>query len=290
GWSPANATRMVILAEVAARTGDRNLFQEMLNDAHRASSAESPTVAWGAASVLARAAWERGDFGEAARWLSGKMAPLITPMWAWLAPLHLVSVTRVAAAAGDAGLRAAVLQGVELFEREQPAPPLLAAVTRHARGLLERDADALIAAAEELSTIQPLHCGCAAEDAGNEFTRIGRPADAIDQFNTAFDSYADHEAYADARRVARALRGLGVERRTARQPRAKTGWSSLTDAERKVIGLVADGATNAVVAQRLQLSPHTVKTHIRNAFTKLDIHSRAQLTDVVGDSDGPSRD
>jgi DNA-binding NarL/FixJ family response regulator len=56
------------------------------------------------------------------------------------------------------------------------------------------------------------------------------------------------------------------------------------------MSLVADGATNAVVAQRLQLSPHTVKTHIRNAFTKLDIHSRAQLTDVMGDSDDPSQD
>jgi DNA-binding CsgD family transcriptional regulator len=196
----------------------------------------------------------------------------------------------VAAAAGDAGLRAAVLQGVELFEREQPAPPLLAAVARHARGLLERDADALVAAADQLSTIQPLHCGCAAEDAGGQFVRVGRRTAAIEQFNAAFDCYVDHGADGDARRVARALRGLGAERRIARQPRAKSGWASLTDAELKVISLVADGATNSVVAQRLQLSPHTVKTHVRNAFAKLDIHSRAQLTDVMRDSDGPSRD
>jgi DNA-binding CsgD family transcriptional regulator len=183
-----------------------------------------------------------------------------------------------------------VLQGVELLERERPAPRLFNAVAQHVRGLLERDADALVAAADELSTIQPLHYGSAAEDAGGEFARVGRRADAIEQFNAAFDRYVDHGAYADARRVARALRGLGVERRIARQPRAKTGWDSLTDAELKVVSLVADGATNAAVAQRLQLSPHTVKTHIRNAFAKLDIHSRAQLTDVVGDSGHPSRD
>jgi DNA-binding CsgD family transcriptional regulator len=290
GWSPANAIRMVVLTEVAARSGDRNLFQEMVNDAHSALGSDSPAVRWAAASVLARGAWERGDCDEAARWLGGERAPLVTPLWAWLAPAHLVCITRVASAAGDAGLRASVLQGVELFEREQPAPRLLTAVARHVRGLLERDGDALVAAASELSTIQPLHGGCAAEDAGNELTRVGRRADAIGQLNAAFDMYADHGAHADARRVARALRGLGVERRIARHPRAKTGWGSLTDAELKVMSLVADGATNAVVAQRLQLSPHTVKTHIRNAFTKLDIHSRAQLTDVMGDSDDPSQD
>ncbi|MFL6082001.1 MAG: AAA family ATPase [Mycobacterium sp.] len=289
GWSPANAVRMVILAEVAARTGDRNLFQEMVNEAHRASSADSPSVAWAAASVLARAAWDRGDFHDAARWLSGEMAPLITPLWAWLAPAHLICITRVASAAGDAGLRASVLQGVELLDRERPAPRLFTAIAQHVRGLLERDADALVAAADQLSTLQPLHCGCAAEDAGSELTRVGRRADAIDQFNAAFDSYADHEAFADARRVARTLRGLGVERRIARQPRDKTGWGSLTDAELKVVSLVADGSTNAAVAQQLQLSPHTVKTHIRNAFAKLDIHSRAQLIDVMGDSGRPSQ-
>jgi DNA-binding CsgD family transcriptional regulator len=290
GRNPANAVRMVVLAEVAAHTGDRNLFQEMVNEAHGASSSDSLSVAWGAASVLARAACERGDFHEAARWLSGEIAPLITPLWAWFAPAHLISVTRVAAAAGDAGLRARVLQSVELLEREQPAPRLFAAVGQHVRGLLERDADALVAAAEELSTLQPLHCASAAEDAGGELAHDGRRADAIDQFNAAFDIYADHDAHADARRAARALRELGVERRIAKQPRAKTGWGSLTDAEVKVISLVAEGATNAAVAQRLQLSPHTVKTHIRNAFAKLDIHSRAQLTDVIGDSGPPSRD
>jgi DNA-binding CsgD family transcriptional regulator len=90
--------------------------------------------------------------------------------------------------------------------------------------------------------------------------------------------------------VARTLRGLGVERRIARQPHNKTGWGSLTDAELKVVSLVADGATNAAVAaQQLHLSPHTVETHIRNPFAKLDNHFRAHLMDVMGDSGRPAR-
>jgi DNA-binding CsgD family transcriptional regulator len=86
------------------------------------------------------------------------------------------------------------------------------------------------------------------------------------------------EAIADARRVGRELRRRGVERRIVAQPRAKTGWDSLTDAELKVINLIAEGATNRSVAQQLHLSPHTVKTHLHNAFAKLGITSRAQLT------------
>ena len=69
-----------------------------------------------------------------------------------------------------------------------------------------------------------------------------------------------------------------MERRIVAQPRAKTGWDSLTDAELKVINLIAEGATNRTVAQQLHLSPHTVKTHLHNAFAKLGITSRAQLT------------
>ena len=81
------------------------------------------------------------------------------------------------------------------------------------------------------------------------------------------------------------MRRLGVERRIVSQPRAKTGWDSLTDSELKVVHLIAEGATNSSVAQQLHLSLHTVKTHVHNAFAKLDIKSRAQLTRLMHRSD-----
>jgi DNA-binding CsgD family transcriptional regulator len=98
----------------------------------------------------------------------------------------------------------------------------------------------------------------------------------------------DCEAIADARRVGRALRRLGVERRIVAHPRAKTGWGSLTDSELKVVHLIAGGATNSSVAQQLHLSPHTVKTYLRNAFAKLGINSRVQLTQLIRGSDEPT--
>jgi DNA-binding CsgD family transcriptional regulator len=76
-----------------------------------------------------------------------------------------------------------------------------------------------------------------------------------------------------------------VERRIVGQPRAKTGWDSLTDSELRVISLIAQGVTNRDVAAQLHLSLHTVKTHIRNAFAKLGINSRSQLTRFVRGSD-----
>jgi DNA-binding CsgD family transcriptional regulator len=111
------------------------------------------------------------------------------------------------------------------------------------------------------------------------------PDEALDQLNAAFDTYLGHEALADARRVGRELRRLGVERRIVSRPRAKTGWDSLTDSELKVVNLIAQGATNRDVATQLHLSPNTVKTHIRSAFAKLGINSRAQLTQLMRGSD-----
>lgn len=67
--------------------------------------------------------------------------------------------------------------------------------------------------------------------------------------------------------------------------RATTGWDSLTKSELKVVHPIAEGATNRSVAQQLHLSPHTVKTHLRNAFAKLDITSRAQLGQLMRGAD-----
>jgi DNA-binding CsgD family transcriptional regulator len=255
------------------------LLQQTANDAHDAHFG-SPGQLRASAYVLTRAAWYRGDIHEAARWL-GDISLLGTPLFPH-ALVRLILGARVASAAGDAGLRARVLQATEVLEREQPTVPLLAAVARYARAILERDADALVAVASALhSSSRPLLYASAAEDAAGELTRAQRSADALDQFNAAFDTYIECEAIADARRVGRALRRLGVERRIVTQSRAKTGLDSLTDSELKVVHLIAEGATNRAVAQQLHLSPHTVKTHVHNAFAKLGITSRAQLAQIM---------
>ncbi|HJP78327.1 MAG TPA: response regulator transcription factor [Pseudonocardiaceae bacterium] len=51
----------------------------------------------------------------------------------------------------------------------------------------------------------------------------------------------------------------------------------LTDREREVLILVANGLTNEDIAAHLHLSPLTAKTHVSRIMTKLDLHDRAQL-------------
>ena len=285
GATELDMIRMVTLAEVAAHTDDRNLMQQMVNDARAAYPTGSHYVRRAAAHVLALAAWQRGDVHDAMRWLGGDITLIGTPVFPQALD-RVILGARVASAAGDAGLRARVLQATEVLERERPPVPLFIGVAAYARGILERDAAALVAAAELLESLsRPLLYAAAAEDAGTELADADRVDEAIAQFDSAFDTYMSCEAFADARRVGRALRRLGVERRIVAQPRAKTGWDSLTDSELKVVNLIAQGATNRDAATQLHLSLHTVKKHLHNAFAKLGINSRAQLTLLIRDSD-----
>ena len=276
GATELDTMRMVILTQVALRTDDRNLLQQMVAEAHDAYSTGSAMVRRSAAYVLALAAWDRDDLHDAMRGLGAEITPYGSPQTID----HAILSARVASAAGDAGLRARVLQGCDLLQRERPTIPLFTAVADYARAILESDATALVAAAELLrSSSRPLIYAAAAEDAGAQLIVADRREAALVQLNAAFDTYTRHEALADARRVGRQLRRLGVSRRISQQ-RDKTGWDSLTESEFKVVNLIAQGATNRDVAEQLHLSTHTVKTHVHNAFAKLGINSRTQLAQL----------
>lgn len=50
----------------------------------------------------------------------------------------------------------------------------------------------------------------------------------------------------------------------------------LTDREREVLRLVADGASTTEMRRRLGVSEHTVRSHVRNLMAKLGVHSRVE--------------
>ena len=54
-----------------------------------------------------------------------------------------------------------------------------------------------------------------------------------------------------------------------------TGDGPLSEREREVLRLVADGLSDAEIARRLIVSPHTVHRHVANIRTKLRQPSRA---------------
>ncbi|MEU7067416.1 response regulator transcription factor [Streptomyces sp. NPDC046161] len=60
------------------------------------------------------------------------------------------------------------------------------------------------------------------------------------------------------------------------QPSASPRAGALTDREREVLSLIADGRANREIARALVLSEKTVKTHVSNILMKLDLSDRTQ--------------
>ena len=69
-----------------------------------------------------------------------------------------------------------------------------------------------------------------------------------------------------------------------RGPSRGPNLSRLTEREREVLALVAEGLSNEEIAGRLFLSPLTTKTHVSRMMTKLDARDRAQLVVMAYES------
>ncbi|QBI18852.1 response regulator transcription factor [Egibacter rhizosphaerae] len=65
------------------------------------------------------------------------------------------------------------------------------------------------------------------------------------------------------------------------RPKEPERLELLTDREREVVALIAQGLTNNEIGQRLFMSPATAKTHASRAMTKLHARDRAQLVVIA---------
>lgn len=65
--------------------------------------------------------------------------------------------------------------------------------------------------------------------------------------------------------------------RRARRGEDRTAYDGLSDREREILNLIAQGKTSPEIAAELFLSPHTVQSHRDHIMTKLDLHSKAAL-------------
>ena len=61
----------------------------------------------------------------------------------------------------------------------------------------------------------------------------------------------------------------------------RAGHQDLTEREREVLGLLADGGSNAFIAEQLTLSVHTVRNHVANLSAKLGAHSKLEALSIA---------
>jgi serine/threonine-protein kinase len=88
------------------------------------------------------------------------------------------------------------------------------------------------------------------------------------------DQVADIAEFTDTiRRVARGESVIDpkVVARLVARPRRHSPLERLSEREKEVLALMAEGRSNQAIAERLWMSPKTVETHVGNIFTKLNL-------------------
>ncbi|MEU7835142.1 AAA family ATPase [Nonomuraea sp. NPDC049129] len=313
-WT-ADASALEARAELAA-----GRFADAVTEAERAldlaTTLGTPLPATVANAVLATVALRRGDLRAASRYVAdGTGGPLdghprhtlltaqvaevrdgplsamtlLTDLPAslgWLRSMLAVEPTagawmvRVALAADDRPAAEAVVATVEALSKGNPEFAALVASAAHARGLLDGDCDALAQAAER--TDDAWARASAAEDLGMALVTAGRHEEAAGNLDRALAIYQDLGSVRDSARVRKRLRGMGVRHRHwSYAERPVSGWDSLTETERNISLLVADGWTNRRIAEQTFISVHTVAFHLRHVYRKLHINSRIELVRLM---------
>ena len=95
----------------------------------------------------------------------------------------------------------------------------------------------------------------------------------LDEVTSAVRAAAAGESVISPEMLARLLPRL--HRREA-EPR-----DTLSDREREVLQLLAEGLSNAAIAERLVVSVHTVRNHVANLSTKLGAHSKLEALSIA---------
>jgi DNA-binding CsgD family transcriptional regulator len=116
---------------------------------------------------------------------------------------------------------------------------------------------------------------------GEWLRRENRRVDAREQLRSAYDMLVTIGMEGFAERARKELQATGekVRKRTVETR------DDLTAQERQISALARQGLSNPEIGARLFLSPRTVEWHLRNVFTKLDIHSRRELANALPSSD-----
>ncbi len=271
-------------AIIATATGDHRAATELVGEIAGSLAAEPPSynagiITYAVAGLMAVDGDQVGAYEILLRRWREDAATENRFYQRCLAP----DLVRLALALGHRELGAEVAESVAAGAFLAPDVPTVRSLALRCRGLVDVDPDAMLEAVAIVRRVPHLvEHGGTCEDAASVLAGHGRVDEAAALLTEALERYEGTGATAWASRVRSQLRDLGVHpgQRGSRS-RPTHGWESLTDTERNVSLLVAEGLTNGAVARRLYMSPHTVNTHLRHVFAKLDVSNRVALAGVV---------
>jgi DNA-binding CsgD family transcriptional regulator len=256
------------------------------NELESALAQQDSRFALEPAGALARLMLDDGDV-DAALAVTEEPVGMLTGSGVWIWGTDLVPA-RVAAllAAGRAGEAAALTAGFTRGLRGRDAPGPRASLL-HCRAMLAghnssplRAAAMFEAAASAWARLpRPYLALLAREGRAGCLLAAGELEPALAQFAQVAQGLAALGAGREADRVERVLRDHDAVARPARRRGRPSYGRALSPRERQVVGLVADGRSNAEIAATLRLSPHTVRMHVKSAMRKLEAPTRGVLSE-----------
>lgn len=108
----------------------------------------------------------------------------------------------------------------------------------------------------------------------------------LEEVREAVDTILSGGAVVPPDLLGRVLRHL-VNRR--RSDTSDLDLDKLTDREREVFRLAAEGARKDEIGQRLFISPDTARTHLQRVYRKLGIHTHAELVALAAGVEKPDQ-
>jgi DNA-binding CsgD family transcriptional regulator/tetratricopeptide (TPR) repeat protein len=226
---------------------------------------------------------EQGDIRSGRRMLSELLetSQRTRSYWAWW-PCYATVLFSIGLVSGATNITERTVEFTEESARRNPDVATLNGLALNLRGRLGGDLDMV---AESMSILQhsprPVLRAAGADHYGRLLLAADEREAALVHLDAAWDVYDGMGALAPRARVQRLMREAGARRAkwVSNQPEAND--VALTEAERRVAYLIANGHTNKSTAKSLGISINTVGTHLRSIYAKLGVQSRVQLTNVL---------
>jgi DNA-binding CsgD family transcriptional regulator len=226
---------------------------------------------------------EQGDFDRGPRMLSELLetSQRTRSYWAWW-PCYATVLFSIGLISGATNITERTVEFAEEGARRNPDVATLNGLALNLRGRLSGD---LATMAESVKILQhsprPVLRAAGADHYGRLLLEAGEREAALDQLDAAWDVYDRMGALAPRARVQRIMRSAGARRAKWVGDRTEGSEVALTEAERRVAYLIANGHTNKATAKSLGISINTVGTHLRSIYAKLGVQSRVQLANAL---------